>query len=197
VKNCEHCGGAFEAYRPLQKFCQPCRPIVKVAKRRAHYEANKESVLAQNKAWYGANKESALATTKAWHEANPEKGRKYGRKYREANLDKIKAKDAERDYGLPHWLFPTAREHLLCDICHQPETQIDKRTGQPRPFSIDHAHALGELRGTLCGHCNRGLGLFQDNPARLRAAADYLEAHNEHARYSAQIAIQLQIPTNI
>jgi hypothetical protein len=25
-----------------------------------------------------------------------------------------------------------------------------------------------------CGNCNRGLGLFQDNPTLLRAVADYL-----------------------
>lgn len=39
----------------------------------------------------------------------------------------------------------------------------------------DHDHVTGCFRGWLCVACNTGLGYFQDNPASLRAAADYLE----------------------
>jgi Fe-S oxidoreductase len=41
--------------------------------------------------------------------------------------------------------------------------------------AIDHNHDTGELRGRLCHNCNRGLGLFADDPNLLRTAAEYLE----------------------
>jgi hypothetical protein len=41
---------------------------------------------------------------------------------------------------------------------------------------VDHCHTNGNIRGLLCSACNKGLGLFNDNPEFLRRAADYLEA---------------------
>lgn len=66
-----------------------------------------------------------------------------------------------------------------CEIC-------STRNPGVRDFALDHDHACcprsgfscGEcIRGLLCGSCNRALGLLNDDPERIRAAAAYLEAH--------------------
>ena len=43
---------------------------------------------------------------------------------------------------------------------------------------IDHNHETGQLRGTLCDHCNRGIGSLQDSSHILRLAADYIDRYN-------------------
>ena len=69
---------------------------------------------------------------------------------------------------MKHGVTPERYAQLLaagCAICQ----------AQPGVLQFDHDHMTGVFRGLLCHGCNTGLGLFKDNAASLRAAADYLE----------------------
>lgn len=57
-----------------------------------------------------------------------------------------------------------------CAICRAPEND-------DRELSVDHDHETGIARRLLCHGCNVGLGFFRDDPALLRAAAEYVEHH--------------------
>lgn len=45
----------------------------------------------------------------------------------------------------------------------------------PNPAEhVDHDHETGRVRGLLCAHCNRSLGMLKEDPVRIRGLAVYI-----------------------
>lgn len=113
-----------------------------------------------------------------------EKYKEYQKQYRAKN--KKKASDSIKEwkknnftkhkdlvymnlYGITHgeYLKMLFIQNEVCRICKE-------ECPSGRNLAVDHDHKTGEIRGLLCGRCNRGLGYFKDDPLLLREAAWYL-----------------------
>jgi hypothetical protein len=85
-----------------------------------------------------------------------------------------------RLYGLTPQAYATMLERQggRCAICSHAETAMN-RDGRMNPLAVDHDHETRAVRALLCSRCNRGLGLFKDDPELLIQAAAYLARHGK------------------
>lgn len=60
----------------------------------------------------------------------------------------------------------------VCKICSTPPNSEKYKL---KHLHVDHCHTTGKVRGLLCSHCNKGLGLFKDNVEVLKQAINYLK----------------------
>ena len=61
-----------------------------------------------------------------------------------------------------------------CAICGVKEDQSYDH------MPVDHCSKTGKVRGILCSHCNRGIGLFEHNTDMMNDAIEYMK--NPHAQ---------------
>jgi hypothetical protein len=108
------------------------------------------------------------ATYRAW---KAEHGLEAQRRWRAAHPEVARAGYRRKKLKQKYGLTPKEADLMLargCSIC-----------GSHDQTCIDHDHSIGFVRGALCRRCNLGIGHLDDDPARLRAAADYLERHTK------------------
>lgn len=100
-----------------------------------------------------------------------------GRKSYKMSKEAMRHNGLRRYYGLTPEQYGDmiAAQKGLCTICGKPETAVFN--GNIKTMHVDHCHKTNMLRDLLCGKCNGMLGLATDDPAILRAAADYIERH--------------------
>ena len=84
----------------------------------------------------------------------------------------------KRNYGITDadLTKKKAEQDNKCFLCGSEGFLIGKNNHSEK-LVVDHCHETGRVRKLLCQNCNRGLGLFQDNPELLRKAAEYVETH--------------------
>lgn len=86
-----------------------------------------------------------------------------------------------RRYGVTPEQYQTmvAEQGNKCAICGEPPAPAPQQNWRDGEWdlAVDHDHETGDLRDLLCQRHNQGIGLFEDNPEWLRAAADYVERH--------------------
>lgn len=90
--------------------------------------------------------------------------------WRAANKQKDRHQHVRRMYGLTGEDYEAMleRQGNNCAICGGPFVATP---------TVDHDHLTGAVRGLLHQKCNNICGLAGDDPAMLRAAADYLERY--------------------
>lgn len=60
-----------------------------------------------------------------------------------------------------------------CAICGVADSQ------DGRSLHVDHDHETGTVRGILCAHCNKALGLLRDSTEFCLKAAEYLGGESD------------------
>lgn len=123
-----------------------------------HTSYCKECQLKKSRQWYADNTERARASGRARWSGRSERGRNYL---------------LQKKYGitLDDYRAMLDRQGGVCAICGG----LD-RTQDGRAMPVDHCHRTGKVRGILCSHCNRAVGLLGDDPEVITRAASYLRS---------------------
>ena len=84
----------------------------------------------------------------------------------------------KRNYGIDEADLAVMKKEQdnKCYLCGSEGFLIGKNNHSEK-LAVDHCHKSGKVRKLLCHNCNRGLGLYKDNPDLLRKAAEYVEQH--------------------
>lgn len=178
-----------QALRLVGGACPACARIAS----HQYVVANREELRARARAKRWANLEEsrrkeALKKMRQ-RKNNPEKQKQYADAYEAKHRAKLlKAKLSERratNYGISDTEFDALREKQggVCAICHR--AQSASADAQHQNLSVDHDHATGVIRGLLCNRCNRAIGLLQDDPRLLIAAARYLKRNRANQQPAA------------
>ena len=119
--------------------------------------------------------------SKIWGKNNKEKRKSIYRKYYSNNVEHAKIYCLRKKYW-PNLSLEAAKneynklleqQNSACKICRRSEQ--NKRNNKISELAVDHCHKTGEIRGLLCGNCNKAIGLFKDDISLLTRTIKYLQ----------------------
>ncbi len=146
----------------------------------ARYTAEKLAErAAKRKVYSAANRAALSAAHKAWVDKNREHVRAHWRDRYRLHPERMSLRRRANTYGIS----PDEQRALLasqggaCAIC-----RCDLAFPCSKDTHLDHDHETGEVRGFLCRDCNHLIAKAKDSPARLRAAAAYLDRRQPKLR---------------
>lgn len=102
-----------------------------------------------------------------------------------------RAGHVERTYGIPAeeahelYLYQDGR----CWLCR-------KATGATKALAVDHDHKTGEVRGRLCGPCNRFIGTLGDSAMAALRLHRYLTGETPYRMLKARQALAAGHPNH-
>ena len=152
ARDCENCGTRFQPYRSNQFTCS----------RKCYNAIVRERENARRRTPEHRERKNE------WRRTTPaqiERVRAYNRKVQLAKYG-LTVEDYDRKL---------AEQDGKCAICGKPPKPDGVRAASK--LHADHDHETGASRDLLCVTCNAGIGHFFDDPALLRAAAEYIERH--------------------
>jgi hypothetical protein len=149
--------------------CSTEKPISEMAarldrkNRRGHCKTCQQTYLKEYHAIYREvpeNKERQKQATVAWRKG--------------LTKDQRRHKSLVKNFGisLSDYEGMLVRQDGGCAIC-----RIWEPFTVSGAFPVDHDHSTGAIRQLLCLKCNQALGLFNENPAAMEAAATYVRKH--------------------
>jgi len=163
-------------------------PEKRKASKQAWNAANQDRIRKTRKRREAQRRRDLLTTQSKWRKNNRQKlniyRQTYKARYLDRELNKAWRREVRRRYGITNHEYDLmlAAQGGCCAICHTASPG-----GRGNRFHVDHSHITGKLRGLLCGKCNVAIGYMQDDPAVLRQAAAYVEAHGAYPNPSGEL----------
>lgn len=155
------------------KKCSKCK--VEQELDQFHKNKNaKDGFSYQCKTCRGAYIKVYISTDKA-----KKRNRERNKKYYDSTHSLEKARAKRYGITVEHLRYLLNKNNGICIICEARPAEV-----------IDHCHLTMKVRGAICNNCNKGIGMFRDQPTWMHRAAYYIEAWDKLLEEEKELKIE-------